>query len=99
MVKTMKKAGSDPRYSILKGQGHGIQKVYSDQTIYGWLLNHQKRAYERILDVASFWSTRIDSVSTLYKDANKNLVKKNPIPESLAVKKKGIDKFSIFDLF
>ncbi len=76
MVKAMKKAGSDPKFSILKGQGHGIQKVYSDQTIYEWLLSHQKKAYERILEVASFWTPKVDSVSTQYKDANENLVTK-----------------------
>jgi poly(3-hydroxybutyrate) depolymerase len=96
MVKAMKEAGSDPKFSILKGQGHGIQKVYSDQTIYEWLLSHQKKAYERILEVASLWTPKVDSVTTQKKDDNKSLVTKIfPIPET----KKGNTRFNLFDLF
>jgi hypothetical protein len=100
MVKAMQEVGSDPKFSVLKGQGHGIQKVYSDQTIYEWLLSHQKKAYERILEVASFWTPKVDSVSAQKKEDQKDLVTKIfPIPETFMDKKKGNVKFSIFDLF
>jgi pimeloyl-ACP methyl ester carboxylesterase len=100
MVKAMQDVGSDPKFSVLKGQGHGIQKVYSDQTIYDWLLSHQKKAYERILEVASFWTPKIDSVSTEKKDDRNSLVTKIfPMPETLMDRKKSNDKFSLLDLF
>ncbi len=96
MVNAMKEAGSDPKFSILKGQGHGIQKVYSDQTVYQWLLSHQKRAYERILEVASLWTPKVDSVSIEKKVENKNLVTKIfTVPDT----KKSNARFSFFDLF
>ena len=96
----MQEVGSDPKFSVLKGQGHGIQKIYSDQTIYDWLLSHQKRAYERILEVASFWTPKVDSVSTEKKEDSNSLVTKIfPIPETLMDRKKGNEKFSLFDLF
>ena len=37
MVEALQEVGSKPIFSVLKGQGHGIQKVYSDQNIYKWL--------------------------------------------------------------
>ena len=100
MVEAMKEVGSDPKFSILKGQGHGIQKVYSDQTIYEWLLSHQKKAYERILEISSLWTPKVDSVNTEKKEDQKSLATKIfPIPDALMDKKKSGVKSIFFDLF
>jgi hypothetical protein len=100
MVKAMQEVGSDPKFSILKGQGHGIQKVYSDQTIYEWLLSHQKKAYERILEVASFWTPKVDSVNIGKKEDKKKLATKIfPIPDSFYDNKKTNVKSMFFDFF
>lgn len=69
MVGALQDIGSRPKFSVLKGQGHGIQKVYSDQNIYKWLLSQHKQAYERFLEITSLWSPKIDSVGTT-KNAN-----------------------------
>lgn len=100
MVEAMQEVGSDPKFSILKGQGHGIQKVYSDQTVYEWLLSHQKKAYERILEISSLWTPKIDSVITNKKEEKKNLVDRIfPIPETLMDNKQKSVKSMFFDLF
>jgi predicted peptidase len=99
MVNAMKDLGSDPKFSILKGQGHGIQKVYSDQTVYEWLLSHQKKAYARILEISNLWAPRIDSVNT--QSNQKSLVDKMfSLPQSgTNQQKKESSKTSIFDIF
>ena len=99
MVNAMKEQGSDPKFSILKGEGHGIQKVYSDQTVYEWLLSHQKKAYEKIMGISSFWTPRIDSVNT--KRNQGNLVHKIfPLPQTgTDQKKKDNSKYSVLDIF
>lgn len=97
MVNAMKDLGSDPKFSILKGQGHGIQKVYSDQTVYEWLLSHQKKAYQRIMEISSLWAPKVDSVNT-QTGAQKNLVNKI-FPTPQANQKKDNSKISIFDFF
>lgn len=99
MVNAMKNLGSTPKFSILKGQGHGIQKVYSDQTVYEWLLSHQKKAYERIMEISNLWAPRIDSVNS--QNNQKSLVDKMfSLPQSgMNQKKKESPKTSIFDIF
>ncbi len=98
MVNAMKNLGSNPKFSILKGQGHGIQKVYSDQTVYEWLFSHQKKAYERILEISSLWSPKVDSVNS--QSNQKSLVNKMfSIPQTTNQKKKDNSKVSIFDFF
>lgn len=99
MVNAMKDLGSDPKFSILKGQGHGIQKVYSDQTVYEWLLSHKKKAYDRFMEISNFWAPRIDSVNL--QNNQKNLVNKMfPLPQQgNNQKKKENPKTSIFDIF
>ena len=78
MVDALQELGSRPKFSVLKGQGHGIQKVYSDQTIYKWLLSQHKQAYQRFLEITSFWTPKVDSVSTPVKEVEKkDLVIKN----------------------
>ena len=100
MVKAMQEVGSEPKFSVLKGQGHGIQKVYSDQTIYDWLLSHQKRAYQSILEVASLWTPRGRLGKYSKKEDKESLVTKIfPIPETFMNKKKSNIKFTLFDLF
>ena len=64
MVEALQEVGSKPIFSVLKGQGHGIQKVYADQNIYKWLLSQHKQAYERFLEITSLLSPKIDSVNT-----------------------------------
>ena len=100
MVEAMQEVGSDPKFSVLKGQGHGIQKVYSDQTVYEWLLSHQKKAYERILEITSLWTPKIDSVNTEKNEEKKSLATKIfPIPDSFLDKKQRNVKSIFYDLF
>lgn len=99
MVNAMKDLGSEPKFSILKGQGHGIQRVYSDQTVYEWLLSHQKKAYRRFMEITSLWAPKIDSVNT-QKDIQRNLVDKIfTSPQTGLDQKKVAQKFSVFDIF
>ena len=100
MVNAMKNLGSEPKFSVLKGQGHSIQKVYSDQSLYQWLLSHQKNAYNKILEFSSFWTPKVDSVSSAINEQRKNLATKIfPIPQTLLDKKKSNAKVSLFELF
>lgn len=81
MVEALQELGSRPKFSVLKGQGHGIQKVYSDQTIYKWLLSQHKQMYERFLEITSLWGPKIDSVNTVSSNEKKaDLVIKAPAP-------------------
>ena len=78
MVDALQEIGSKPIFSVLKGQGHSIQKVYSDQNIYKWLLSQHKQAYERFIEITSLWSPKIDSVNTEESDSGKKeLIIKN----------------------
>jgi hypothetical protein len=81
MVDALKEIGSNPKFSVLKGEGHGIQKVYSDQSIYKWLLSQHKQAYERFIEITSFWSPKVDSVNSVNKNNDKkiDLVKSAPV--------------------
>lgn len=83
MVDALEELGSKPKFSILKGQGHGIQKVYSDQNIYKWLLSQHKHAYEKFMAITSLWSPKVDSVNTTNKgNENKDiLVKSTPVTQ------------------
>ncbi len=80
MVGALQDLGSRPKFSVLKGQGHGIQKVYSDQNIYKWLLSQHKQAYERFLEITSLWSPKVDSVGS----AKKEIEKKDLVMKSAA---------------
>ena len=84
MVEALQEVGSKPIFSVLKGQGHGIQKVYSDQNIYKWLLSQHKQAYERFLEITSLWSPKVDSVNTKSseKDQKVLVVKETPSVQS-----------------
>ncbi len=89
MVEALQDVGSRPKFSVLKGQGHGIQKVYSDQNIYKWLLSQHKQAYERFMEITSLWSPKIDSVNTVTNENDnekKDLVVKSapllPMPNT-----------------
>jgi len=78
MVGALNDIGSRPKFSVLKGQGHGIQKVYSDQTIYKWLLSQHKQAYDKFIEITSLWNPKIDSVNTIMTDTQKKaLIVKN----------------------
>jgi len=78
MVGALNNIGSRPKFSVLKGQGHGIQKVYSDQTIYKWLLSQHKQAYDKFIEITSLWNPKIDSVNTIMTDTQKKaLIVKN----------------------
>jgi hypothetical protein len=83
MVDALQEIGSKPKFSILKGQGHGIQKVYSDQNIYKWLLSQHKQAYEKFMEITSLWNPKVDSVNSDNKNIEKKalLVKSTPVPQ------------------
>ncbi|MEI6138845.1 MAG: dienelactone hydrolase family protein [Mariniphaga sp.] len=83
MVGALQDLGSRPKFSVLKGQGHGIQKVYSDQNIYKWLLSQHKQAYERFLEITSLWTPKVDSVGTVKQEMEKkDLVLKSSVTQS-----------------
>ena len=79
MVEALQEVGSKPIFSVLKGQGHGIQKVYSDQNIYKWLLSQHKQAYQRFLEITSFWSPKVDSVNSKSTENSQLVVKETPV--------------------
>ena len=79
MVEALQEVGSKPIFSVLKGQGHGIQKVYSDQNIYKWLLSQHKQAYQRFLEITSFWSPKVDSVNSKNTENSQLVVKETPV--------------------
>jgi len=84
MVDALQELGSRPKFSVLKGQGHGIQKVYSDQTIYKWLLSQHKQAFEKFMEITSLWNPKIDSVNTggsSDKDKKELVVKNLPLQQ------------------
>ncbi|MEI6275678.1 MAG: prolyl oligopeptidase family serine peptidase [Prolixibacteraceae bacterium] len=63
MVEAMQVAGSRPKFSVLKGEGHDIHHVYSEQNIYEWLLAQHKNVYDRLVSMnMNFWSPKADSV-------------------------------------
>ena len=97
MVGALQELGSRPKFSVLKGQGHGIQKVYSDQNIYKWLLSQHKQAYERFLEITSLWSPKVDSVGSAKKEVEKkDLVMKSAAAPQIPVNqenKNGIKSF------
>ena len=64
MVSAMQEQGGRPKFSVLKGQGHDIHKVYSDQGVYEWLLSQHKEVYDRLLSSLNFWAPKTDSVVT-----------------------------------
>ncbi len=82
MVNAMQELGSRPKFSVLKGQGHDIHKVYSDEGVYEWLLSQHKQVYEKLLSF-NFWSPRTDSVNTVKVQDPVNLVKQSSIVEKL----------------
>ena len=83
MVDALQELGSRPKFSVLKGQGHGIQKVYSDQTIYKWLLSQHKQAYDKFMEITSLWNPKIDSVNSVVSETEKKdlLVKTLPLQQ------------------
>ena len=104
MVEALKEIGSKPLFSVLKGEGHGIQKVYSDQNIYKWLLSQHKHAYERFIEITSLWTPKVESVNSPKDDkTQKELVIKNEpakapeVPENQE-NKTGVKSF-IYNLF
>jgi dienelactone hydrolase len=98
MVDALQEIGSKPKFSILKGQGHGIQKVYSDQNIYKWLLSQHKHAFEKFMEITSLWSPKVDSVNTANKVNEKKdiLVKSTPVTQPDSQDEKSAIK-SFFD--
>ncbi len=42
MVKALRAAGNDPKFTILPGRGHDIADVYERPDLYEWLLQHQR---------------------------------------------------------
>jgi len=101
MVDALQELGSKPKFSILKGQGHGIQKVYSDQNIYKWLLSQHKHAFEKFMEITSLWSPKVDSVNTANKGIeNKDiLVKSTPVPQSDTPEDKPVEEKSAIKSF
>jgi predicted peptidase len=98
MVDAMKRLGSEPKFSILKGEGHGIQRVYSDQTLYEWLLSHQKKAVQRFMEITSLWAPKIDSVKPQKAIQNNIVNKMFTVPQTGTDQKKET-KYSLFDMF
>jgi predicted esterase len=104
MVHALEEIGSKPLFSVLKGEGHGIQKVYSDQNIYKWLLSQHKHAYEKFIEITSLWTPKANAVTTPKDDkAQKELVIKSApvkapeVPENQE-NKTGVKSF-IYNLF
>lgn len=104
MVQALEEIGSKPLFSVLKGQGHGIQKVYSDQNIYKWLLSHHKHAYERFIEITSLWTPKVESVNSPKDDQTQKelVIKSAPVvaPEVIENQenKTGVKSF-IYNLF
>jgi hypothetical protein len=61
MVEALQEKGSRPKFSVLKGEGHDIHHVYSEQNVYEWLLAQHKNVYEKLVSM-NFWSPKTDSV-------------------------------------
>lgn len=101
MVGALQEIGSRPKFSVLKGQGHGIQKVYSDQTIYKWLLSQHKQAYEKFIEITSLWNPRIDSVNTRMSESEKKelIVKSLPLQQPDDQNNKPGAKSFLYNLF
>jgi len=101
MVEALQEVGSRPKFSVLKGMGHGIQKVYSDQTIYKWLLSQHKQAYERFIEITSLWSPKIDSVNMAKPENEKKelIVKETPIQQPENQETKQETKSFFYNLF
>jgi len=95
MVDALQELGSRPKFSVLKGQGHGIQKVYSDQHIYKWLLSQHKQAFEKFMEFTSLWNPKIDSVGSSKSDITKKplLVKNTPLQPENQESKPGTKSF------
>jgi predicted peptidase len=101
MVNAMQELGSRPKFSVLKGQGHDIHKVYSDQGIYDWLLSQHKEvkeAYEKLFSL-DFWLPKTDSVMSASNENAAELVKKSSITEKLLNQNKKNPRSFIFKLF
>jgi len=101
MVEALQEIGSRPKFSVLKGQGHGIQKVYSDQNIYKWLLSQHKVAYERFIEITSLWSPKIDSVKPVSSEnEQKNLVvKSSTLPQPVNQDNKPVERSFFYNFF
>ncbi len=101
MVGALQGIGSRPKLTVLKGQGHGIQKVYSDQNIYKWLLSQHKQAYERFVEITSLWDPRVDSVGTVKNTSAKKdlIVKSFPLLQPDNLENKPGAKSFIYNLF
>jgi hypothetical protein len=100
MVDALQELGSRPKFSVLKGQGHGIQKVYSDQTIYKWLLSQHKQAYEKFMEITSLWNPKVDSVNSgnITNEKKALLVKNLPMLPDNQDNKPGAKSF-LYNLF
>jgi predicted peptidase len=42
MVEALKRCGGSPKFTVLKGQGHDIHRIYENETIYRWMYMQQK---------------------------------------------------------
>ncbi len=76
MVEAMQEMGARPKFSVLKGEGHDIHHVYSEQNVYEWLLAQHKSVYEKLASL-NFWSPKTDSVISQKKEEIINEVKQS----------------------
>ena len=78
MVEAMQEVGSRPKFSVLKGEGHDIHHVYSEQNVYEWLLAQHKNFYDRLVSMnVNFWSPKTDSVISKKREEIINEVKQS----------------------
>lgn len=42
LIRTLRKQGGSPRFTVLPGQGHAIAGVYKNQEIYDWFLSNTR---------------------------------------------------------
>ncbi len=85
MVEAMQEAGSRPKFSVLKGEGHDIHHVYSEQNVYQWLLAQHKSVYEKLVSL-NFWSPKTDSVISQKREELIKEVQKSSIAEKFILK-------------
>jgi pimeloyl-ACP methyl ester carboxylesterase len=85
MVEAMQEQGSRPKFSVLKGEGHDIHHVYSEQNIYEWLLAQHKSVYEKLVSI-NFWSPKTDSVISQKKEEIINEVRQSNLAGKFIIK-------------
>lgn len=42
LIRSLRKQGASPRFTVLSGQGHAIAGVYKNQELYDWFLSNTR---------------------------------------------------------